>query len=144
MRNRIYRYILHAIPFLLIATAAHADNVQIATNTAALSAMSVSGGPPVVMRLGYVAVGDAPTLLYIASSLPCSMNSGSGDGGAQVPSVDGKCWVATFPAEGADIREWGRKATDLPSRHPRSMPRLLPVMSASSSRHRQTDFMWML
>lgn len=110
MRIRIYRYILRVITFLLIATAAHADNVQTATNTAALSAMSVSGGPPAIMRLGYATAGDAPSLLYIASSSPCLMNSGSGDGGAQVPSADGKCWIATFPAEGADVREWGAKA----------------------------------
>ncbi|MDK4701865.1 hypothetical protein PH562_06385 [Rhizobium sp. CNPSo 4062] len=60
MRNRIHGYILHVIAFLLIATAAQADNVQTATNTAALSAMSVSDGPPAVMRLGYAAAGDAP------------------------------------------------------------------------------------
>lgn len=144
MRNRVYRYILPVITFLLIATAAQADNVQTATNTAALSAISVSGGPPAVMRLGYAAAGDAPPLLYIASSSPCSMNSGSGDGGAQAPSADGKCWVATFPAEGADIREWGRKPTDLPLLHPHSTPRLLPEISVSSYRPRQTDFMWML
>ncbi len=110
MPNRVYRCILRALALLLIATGAHADNVQTATNTAALSAMSVSGGPPAVMRLGYATAGDAPSLLYIASSSPCSMNSGSGDGGAQVSSADGKCWIATFPAEGADIREWGAKA----------------------------------
>ncbi|AYG68901.1 MULTISPECIES: hypothetical protein [unclassified Rhizobium] len=110
MPNRIYKCILQAIAFLLIDTAACADNVQTATNTAALSAMTVTGGPPAVMRLGYAAAGDAPPLVYVASSSPCSMNSGSGDGGAQVPSADGKCWIAIFPAEGADVREWGAKA----------------------------------
>jgi hypothetical protein len=31
----------------------------------------------------------------------------SGDTGAQVPSADGKCWIADFPAEGTDLRHYG-------------------------------------
>jgi len=75
-------------------------------NNAALSALAYSYAPSVI-RLGYAAAGDAPSVLYTRSNSACSLNSGAGDGGLQVPTNDGKCWVATFPAHGADIRAWG-------------------------------------
>lgn len=31
----------------------------------------------------------------------------AGDTGSQVPSADGKCWLADFPADGIDIRQFG-------------------------------------
>lgn len=62
-----------------------------------------------VTRLGFYAAGDAPPLTYAASASACSLNSGAGDNGSQVLSADGKCWLANFPASGADVREYGAK-----------------------------------
>lgn len=59
-----------------------------------------------VVREGYTTHGDAPPLTYVASSSPCSLNSGNGDDGWQVKSSDNKCWIAQFGSE-ADIRQWG-------------------------------------
>ena len=60
-----------------------------------------------LIRDGVAAPGDAPLLMYVPSNLPCSLNSGAGDGGAQVPSLDGKCFLVVPPTSGMDIREWG-------------------------------------
>ncbi len=59
-----------------------------------------------VVRNGYAAAGDAPPLLYKASGSACSLNAGNGDGGSQVKSADGKCWLAVFNGM-ADVREFG-------------------------------------
>jgi hypothetical protein len=77
----------------------------IATNTVLL-ATSTATFPVAVMRLGFTSAGDAPPVVYKASGSPCSLNSGSGDNGAQVRSSDGNCWLAVFTGP-ADIREWG-------------------------------------
>ena len=61
-------------------------------------------------RLGYAAAGDAPAVLYTRSNSACSLNAGAGDGGSQVPTSDGKCWVASLP-QAADIRIWGASTT---------------------------------
>ena len=60
-----------------------------------------------VVRLAYSTNGDAPSLVYYASPSACSLNSGAGDNGSQVPSSDSNCWIALFPPGGADIREFG-------------------------------------
>lgn len=62
---------------------------------------------PAIMRAGYAAAGDAPPLLFLTSGSACSLNAGTGDGGSQVPSSDGKCWIANFPNGPRDAREWG-------------------------------------
>lgn len=66
---------------------------------------------PAVARDGFYAAGDAPPVVYVASNSPCSLNAGAGDNGSQVQSINGKCWLANFPASGADIREWGAKSS---------------------------------
>jgi Pectate lyase superfamily protein len=69
----------------------------------------------VIDRLGYYSAGDSPDVVYKASASSCSLNSGAGDNGSQVISADAKCWLAQFPATGADIRQFGAKvdgATD--------------------------------
>ena len=63
----------------------------------------------VVVRLGYSSYADAPPLGYSSQNSACSLNSGAGDGGYQVPSSDGKCWQAIIPTGGIDVREWGAK-----------------------------------
>lgn len=83
------------------------------TNAALLALSTVT--TTVVTRLGFYASGDAPPLLYTASGSACSLNAGAGDNGSQVQSSNGKCWIANFPANGSDVREFGAKgdqATD--------------------------------
>lgn len=60
------------------------------------------------VRLGYATAGDAPPLLYTRSNSACSLNAGAGDGGSQVPTSDGKCWIAVF-GDKRDIRVFGGK-----------------------------------
>ncbi|MGO4169964.1 hypothetical protein [Novosphingobium sp. YAF33] len=60
-----------------------------------------------VIRDGFAKAGDAPPLMYVASDRACSLNRGLGDKGSQVPTSDNKCWLASFGALGADIRQWG-------------------------------------
>ncbi|WP_146044212.1 hypothetical protein [Novacetimonas maltaceti] len=74
-------------------------------DNAALHALPASAQH--VVRDHFANAGDAPPLAYTASNSPCSLNNGAGDGGAQVPSRDGRCWIAQFGTMGADIREWG-------------------------------------
>lgn len=62
---------------------------------------------PYVIRLGYYSPGDSPQLVYASSPNPCTINGEFGDGGAQVPSSDGNCWIAQFPTNGYDPRFWG-------------------------------------
>ncbi len=59
-----------------------------------------------LLRIGYYRPGDSPPLLYLPSRAPCTLNAGSGDGGSQVPSADGGCWIAAGMTT-ADVREWG-------------------------------------
>ena len=75
-----------------------------AINNTALQAMPSTMGT--VVRVGYSIAGDAPALAFTASGSACSLNAGAGDTGSQVPTSDGKCWIAQFPSE-ADIRQWG-------------------------------------
>ena len=85
--------------------------VETVPNNAALAAIP-STSPPVT-RAGYAAAGDGPTVVYAASGSACSLNAGAGDGGSQVPTSDGKCWIGQITA--VDNRIWGAKndcATD--------------------------------
>jgi len=47
------------------------------------------------------------SLLYTATGFPCSLNSGAGDGGWQVKSLDNGCWEASFPSEGVKPEYYG-------------------------------------
>jgi hypothetical protein len=78
------------------------------TNSALQNLSTVA--TPVVWRLGYYASGDVPPLLYSSTTAPCTINSGAGDGGAQIPSANGKCWTANFPSGPLDVTQWGVKA----------------------------------
>jgi hypothetical protein len=59
------------------------------------------------VRTGFAAVGDSPPLAYSAMTSPCTLNAGAGDGASQVPTSDGGCWLAQFPAA-LDARWWGQ------------------------------------
>jgi hypothetical protein len=77
----------------------------VAGNNAALEVLA-STSTNAVTRLGVTTPGDAPALVFITSNAACSLNSGAGDGGSQVPTSDGKCWLASFPPTGADASEF--------------------------------------
>lgn len=78
----------------------------VSSNTA-LSAIA-STAVPSITRLGFTVVGDSPPILYKSTSLACTLNAGAGDGGSQVPTSDGKCWVADLPTP-APVTIWGAK-----------------------------------
>ncbi|HEY1880117.1 MAG TPA: hypothetical protein VGG68_09315, partial [Caulobacteraceae bacterium] len=78
-----------------------------ADNNAALASQAANGAGP-TWRYGFAARGDGPPLLFRPQSAPCSLNGGAGDGGSQVPSSDGGCWLASFPTL-LDLRFWGAK-----------------------------------
>jgi hypothetical protein len=79
---------------------------HVATN-AALTASSTVTYPNGVWRDDYATGNGAPPLFYRASGSVCSLNAGAGDNGSQVLSSDGKCWLASFPADPYDIRQFG-------------------------------------
>lgn len=71
---------------------------SVANNTelSALNSTAVPSGYG-VQRLGVAAVGDSPTVVFTVSNSACSLNSGAGDGGSQVPTSDLKCWIGSYP-----------------------------------------------
>jgi hypothetical protein len=107
-----------ALPFQFIVNGAPTSlpgsvtGIPIAATNTALKALSTAANSS-VLRVGVYLRGDAPPLLYNASASPCSLNSGAGDNGSQVQSVNGTCWLAAFPAEGIDARQYGYKASGL-------------------------------
>ena len=86
-----------------------ASTGRVATN-AALRALSSTAFPR-VFRGGYTTDGDGGAMWYVSSGSACSLNSGNGDNGAQVASADGKCWLADFTNQTADVRVWGAQCT---------------------------------
>lgn len=112
MRNRTFFVI--ALAIATMPTAASTQNLNLQSigsepYVASLHALETipSSAAPVIMRLDYAAGNGAPPLAYKPSSIACSLNAGRGNGGSQVRSSDGRCWLAQFPAGGADVREWG-------------------------------------
>ena len=76
------------------------------SNTAALSSIA-STSYTTIVRDGYASTGDVPPLTYIASAAACSI--AGGDGGSQVPSADGRCWLWNPPSGGVTPTEFGAK-----------------------------------
>src|SRR6185312_121359 len=70
---------------------------------AALAAAATTTYPSGVWRDDYAAGLGATPIFYLPSGSTCA----TPDNGAQVASANGGCWLAQFPASGADIREWG-------------------------------------
>lgn len=68
---------------------------------------------PIVALSGYYRQGDAPVVFYSNVSpgqtfpTPCTLNSGSGDGGSQFRGADGNCWWLIPPHGTIDIRNFG-------------------------------------
>lgn len=77
------------------ATNLGASGTVSAANNAALSAMA-SSAASFVTRYGYASAFDGPSVVYASSGSACSIGAGAGDGGSQVASSDGKCWLAQF------------------------------------------------
>lgn len=87
------------------------DLAQHVSDNATLLTKRTTLFPQGVWRDDYASGNGAPPLFYEPSSSTCSLNSGAGDNGSQVPSADGKCWIAKFPNGLADIREFGALAS---------------------------------
>lgn len=102
-----------------------------ATNNAGLSSVSTSLFSQVT-RLGYASAGDAPVVTYIASGSACSLNAGAGDGGSQVPSSDGKCWIATLQNP-ADIKIWGVSSDTSATKIATNTPAMQNAANASAA-----------
>ncbi len=79
-------------------------------STSTLQATASSFSAMVVRQDATPGLG-APPLYYRPSGAPCTLNAGAGDGGSQIPTSDGKCWLAIFPPGPMDVREWGADPT---------------------------------
>lgn len=85
-----------------------------------------------ILRLGYVTSGDAPPQPYLASTAACTLNAGAGDGGTQIPSSDGKCWIAVWPSSGIDIRQYGVNSVGGADAQPKIQAAVNQVCAASA------------
>ena len=75
-----------------------------------LMASKTTTYPLGVWRIAYQGAPLAPTsppLFYLPSSSPCVLNAGAGDGGSQVRSADGLCWLADFVGGEILPTQWG-------------------------------------
>lgn len=108
--NRILFIIFTVIMLGLMGGAARAQQsdggrVAIVSDVGALRQVP-STIRAVVLRQSYRTEDLAFAVMYTGSPSACPLNAGQGDGGWQIPSADGKCWIASL-AGGADIRVWG-------------------------------------
>ncbi len=78
-------------------------------NDAQLSALSSTYAPQ-VLRSGFAVLGDSPPVVFTSSGSACSLNAGAGDGGSQVPSSDGKCWIGSYSGK-VDVTDFGADKT---------------------------------
>jgi hypothetical protein len=76
-----------------------------APTNAAMSALPASTGS--VIRTGVTTNGDSPSVYFLASTSPCTLNGGAGDVGSQVPitATGGGCWLASPIV--LDVRDFG-------------------------------------
>jgi hypothetical protein len=94
--------------FGLLFVAAGGDlGIPIVLNNTQLGWLSTYQTLP-VWRLGFASPGDyGQPILYTGSNSACSLNSGNGDGGSQVKSDSGGCWLASFPTGRVAAEVWG-------------------------------------
>ncbi|NTJ51388.1 hypothetical protein G6K93_30655 [Agrobacterium rhizogenes] len=83
---------------------AQTTNLPVVQNTTALQAVA-STFAPAVLRLDAATGVGAPPQIFISTPTACSITGG--DVGSQVPSSDGKCWIARYGSNNADVRQWG-------------------------------------
>lgn len=62
-----------------------------------------------VLRLEYAVSLGGPSVVYRSSGSACSLNGGAGDGGSQVPTSDGKCWLADLSGIRPTPQIWGAR-----------------------------------
>lgn len=79
-----------------------------ATNAALTLASSTTARA--ALREDYSTGLGSPPQIFYSSNAPCSLNAGAGDGGSQVPTADGKCWLAQFSGD-IDVRIFGANGT---------------------------------
>lgn len=101
----------------------------VAPTRAALA--TIHSSVQVVIRTGYAANGDVAPLVYQASEKACSIARGAGDGGSQVPTSDGKCWIAAWPSSGMDARQYGVKCDNITENQP-AIQAMVNAMSEAS------------
>ncbi len=105
---RFHLWFASALFWAFSGTIAFGYTVEHVATQAALATLTLPYA--IVTRDGVNAAGDAPPLTYTLTVGPCLLNAGTGDAAAQVPfSGGGKCWVANFPDNQGDVREWGAK-----------------------------------
>lgn len=100
---------LNGTAYPVIATV---TGIPMAVSKTALGLLSTTTYPN-VLRVGFTVAGDVPPLLYVASPSACTKNAGAGDGGSEIPSSNGKCWLAQFPSSGVDVRQFGADSTGI-------------------------------
>ncbi|QND44629.1 hypothetical protein HB780_02245 (plasmid) [Rhizobium lusitanum] len=83
---------------------AQTADLLVVQNTTALQAVA-STFAPAVLRLDAATGVGAPPQIFISTPTACSITGG--DVGSQVPSSDGKCWIARYGSNNADVRQWG-------------------------------------
>lgn len=88
-----------------LVTPGTVSGMPFAASTAALQSLASTYSTS-VLRLDTVIGVGAPPVVYTSSSNACSLNAGAGDGGSQVPTSDGKCWIGHFSQGGADVRDF--------------------------------------
>ena len=94
----------------IIGNGTNAYNKIFVSNNAQLSALPASY--TLAIRTGYAVSGDSPAVVYTLSESSCTLNSGAGDGGSQVPhTASGHCWIAKFPSGEIDARAFGADPT---------------------------------
>lgn len=90
--------------------------VYFASTVASLKALQVSAatsGGAVILQ-GYRVIGDIPSVPYTLSMSACTLNSGAGDGGSQIPRTAGGCWLIAAQTV-YDVRWWGADNTAVTS-----------------------------
>jgi hypothetical protein len=78
--------------------------VHAANNTALLRAPASAAR---IFRDGYAAAGDGGGASYTWNAAACSLNSGAGDNGSQVPALGGGCRLGDFTAVMPSLKVWG-------------------------------------
>jgi hypothetical protein len=97
------QFIVNGVPTVIPGSI---TGIPISSTNAALEALS-TGTYSSVMRAGFYVRGDSPAVIYTASTSTCSLNTGAGDNGSQVPSADGKCWLADLQGIKPTPQIWG-------------------------------------
>lgn len=87
-----------------------AKMMQVPNNTQ-LAALARTGTflPFYVIRQGFASNGDGGKMNYQYSATACTLNSGAGDNGSQVPASGGGCWLWDPPDGVANPKVFGAK-----------------------------------